>query len=61
MWLLLLVGVVLFSLLYLKNKRDIEASVTPATVPAAPAAPEAPAGPEPPIVLDYQPQTCPSV
>ena len=54
MWLLLLVGVVLLSLLYLKNKRDTEASVTPVAAPAAPAAPTAP------IILDYQPQTCPS-
>ena len=69
MWLLLLVGVVLLSLLYLKNKRDTEASVTPVAAPAAPAAPEAPAAPAAPeapaapaapIVLDYQPQTCPS-
>jgi len=55
MWFLLLVGVVLFSLLYLKNKKDRESQVTP----AAPEAPAAPKAPEPPIALDFQPQTCP--
>ena len=57
MWLLLLGALIVLTLLYLKNKKDSEAAVAPVAVPEAPAAPEAPA---PPIVLDYQPQTCPS-